>query len=295
MRTPNGDSIAEQVSHHQSTDTNFSDVAHSLTEAHAHRPGLWQQDLEKTNDALHEKGVLPGMDIVGVKGQDLVTRDSSGNVQLVDSTNITSVHDQGYSAGSTSEIGGRYTTTNADGSGTVTAKRGDSSPWVLSQAVLRSQGIDNPTANQMANYQIELERTNGINVSQIKPGDEIIIPASTRAGDQTDFGGDRAAAQAQADKAAVDKQYDEATAAMNKFGEGTSWLGTNYISRDDIDTAMTRGDLTDADKRGLQFLDKNYDRIASPEGFWAGGVWPSGLDKWKTDSEERIQERFDAP
>src|ERR1700722_19773444 len=118
-KNPNGDTIAGQIQQHKSTDTDLSDVAHSLTDAHAHRPGLWQQDLKKANDAMHKQGLLPGMDIVGVKGQDLVTKDSSGKTQLVDSTNIGSRHTEGidiYNAKST-DIGGRHATVNPDGSG----------------------------------------------------------------------------------------------------------------------------------------------------------------------------------
>jgi len=85
-----GDTIADQIRQHQSTDNDLSDVARSLADAHADRPAMWRQDLAQTNDALHEKGFLPGMDIIGVSGQDLVTRDSSGTVRQFDSTDVRS-------------------------------------------------------------------------------------------------------------------------------------------------------------------------------------------------------------
>jgi len=295
----NGDTIADQVKHHQSTDTNISDVAHSLTDAHAHRPGLWQQDLAKANDALHKQGLLPGVDVVGMRGQDMVTRDQqTGKVQLVDSTNTASRHNAGFNGprqDASTDVGGRHATTNTDGSGTVTAKSGDNSPWVLSQAVLKSQGIDNPSPNQMANYQMELEKANGKKVGQFKPGDDIKIPPFTTAGDKTDFVGDRAGAQATKEKADVDKQYDEASAALKKFAGGGVNLGitdSRNMNRDDINTALQRTDLTDADKRGLQFLSQNYDKLATSGGIYRSGVWGSSLDKAKTAAEAQVQNKL---
>jgi hypothetical protein len=304
-RIPNGDSIADQVKHHQSTDTNFSDVAHSLTDAHAHRPGMWQEDLAKTNAALHAQGILPGMDIVGVRGQDLLTRDSSGQVQLVDATNISTRHNEGLSGGNawsaqSSDVGGRHATTNPDGSGTVTAQRGDNSAWVLSQALLKSQGIDNPTPNQMANFQMELEKANNKKVSQFKPGEEIKVPPASKAGDQTDFVGDRAGAQAKKEKEAVDAQYDLGSKAASKFaGADTSRLMQTVppsISQADITKALS-GNITEDERKGLTFLRDNYDRLQNRDSgtlglYKTGVIFQSNLEKGKTTDEARVQDRL---
>jgi len=296
--TPNGDTIADQVKRHQSTDTNLSDVAHSLTDAHAHRPGMWQQDLAKANDAMHNKGLLPGLDLVGVRGQDLVTRDGQGHVQLVDSTDTKSRHSSGYSGGSTwqaqsKDIGGRSAGINPDGSGTVKAQSGDNSPWVLSQAVLKSQGIDNPTPNQMANYQMELEKANNKKVSQIKPGDDIQIPPFSQAGGQTDFRGDRAGAQAATERTSVNQQFDEATAALRKFGYNL--IGDNKMTQADIQKALGRNDLTPADQRGLQFMNSNYDQLSTrnSNGHWSG-ISDTGLDNGRTKAQGGVQDRLAA-
>jgi hypothetical protein len=293
-KNPNGDSIAGQIKQHQSTDTDFSDVAHSLTDAHAHRPGLWQQDLKKANDAMHQKGLLPGMDIVGVKGQDLVTKDSSGKTQLVDSTDISSKHTAGidiYNAKST-DIGGRHATVNPDGSGTVTAGRGDNSPWVLSQALLKEQGVDKPTPNQMANYQMEIEKANGKKVGQIKPGDSIKIPPYSKGGDSTDFAPDRIENQDKKDKAAVDANYDDAKKALDKFaGADTPWYSkTNppSLSKEDIEKGLAPDSgATPEERKGLEFIKANYDRLqATGNHVWKNGVvFQYNLDNGKNKDE----------
>jgi hypothetical protein len=306
-KTPTGDTIADQVKHHQSTDTNLSDVAHSLTDAHAHRPGMWQQDLKKANDSMHKQGLLPGVDIVGMNGQDMITRNQqTGQVQRVDSTNTASRHNEGMSGGNqwsakSNDVGGRHGTVNPDGSGTVTAQRGDNSPWQLSQAVLKSQGIDHPTPNQMANYEKELEKANGKKVSQIKPGEEIKIPASTKAGNQTDFVGDRAGAAATAEKAGVDTQYDQAAAAASKFaGADTNILHRTTppsISQADITKALQSPDLSDADKKGLNFLKDNFEKLKNTDSgalglYKTGVIFQSNIAKGKTDAEAVVQQHL---
>jgi hypothetical protein len=291
-RTPSGDSIADQLRHHQSTDTDLADVAHSLTDAHAHRPGAWQQDLAKTNVAMHEKGLLPGMDIVGIKGQDFVIRDSQGHVQLVDSTNIANRHADGHSGG-TRDIGGRSANLNSDGSGSVQAQRGDNSAWVLSQALLKSQGIDNPTANQMANYQMELEKVNGRPVSQFKPGDQIKIPATTRSGDQTDFVAERANTKAAKDKAIVDTNYDLAAAALSKFASSGGIIRSSNISMEDINKALT-GNVTEDERKGLTFLRDHYEQLQNRDTSLTGGktgvIYQSNLDTARTAEENTIRQ-----
>jgi len=258
---------------HTKGDTNLTGVAQLLTDAHAHQPSNYQQELQQATTAMHDKGLLPGLDIVGMKGQDMVVRDqNTGRVQLVDSTNTNSRHDQGISGGNTwqaesTTIGGRNATTNPDGTGTVTAGPGDKSPWVLSQAILKSQGIDNPTPNQMANYQLELEKANGMKVGQFKPGQEIKIPASTTTGDQTDFTKDRATAQTQAQKTTIDKQYDQAQKMLDKYGHSTFMgMGEDHITKDDITKALQDKKTPAADREGLQFLADNFDKLSKSNG-----------------------------
>jgi len=291
-RTPNGDSIADQVRHHQSNDVNLSDVASSLTDAHAHRPGVWQEDLAKTNAALHANGILPGMDIVGIKGQDFVTRDSQGHVQLVDSTNITSRHTDSHSGGAR-DIGGRHANLNPDGSGTVEAQRGDNSGWVLSQALLRSQGIDKPTPNQMANYQLELEHLNGKPVSQFKPGDQIKVPPSAKSGDQTDFVAERANAAEARDKSVVDHNYDLAARALDKFASSGGIIRSSNISMDDINKALT-GTVTEDERKGLTFLRDHYQQLQNTDTSLTGGkvgvIYQSNLDAARTAEENKIRQ-----
>jgi hypothetical protein len=289
----NGDTIADQIKHHQKTDTDLSDVQHSLTDAHAHRPGLWQADLAKANKALHDSGILPGMDIVGTRGQDLVMKDKDGHTQIVDATNTNHKH-QDNAGGNDSTINGRHAKLNPDGSGTVTAGHDDKYGWNLSKDLLKNQGIDNPTPNQMANYEKELEKLNGKKVSQFKNGEEIKVPPTTKGGDNTEFVGDRAEDKAKTDKAAVDKQAEEGEAAIKKFAPaGANLLVTDSrnMNQDDITKALKRTDLTDADKRGLEFLRDNYDKLATTGSIYRSGVYGSNVEKWKTGQEQSIEQK----
>jgi hypothetical protein len=287
MTRPNGDSAADQVQHHLSTDSNLGDVAHALTEDHAHRPGAWQQDLQKTNAALHEKGMLPGLDIVGMRGQDFVTRDAQGHTQIVDATNIYSHHED--RAAGDGAVNGRHEHHNTDGSGTVQAKPGDNRQWQLSQDLLKSQGIEKPTPNQMANYQIELEKLNGKSVSQFKPGDEIKIPPTARGGDQTEFVGDRADKTARQEKENIDRQATEAKDALEKFaGHG---FNSSNLNQDDITEALKKTDLSPADTRGLQFLHDHYDELAESGLLSRRAVYGTGIEQWKTTQEKQAEQR----
>jgi hypothetical protein len=81
------ENLTDKIHHHGSSDTDLRDVSSSLIDLHAHRPGMWQNDLKLANQSLHAQGLLPGLDIVGTRGQDLVVRDSNGQTQLLDSQN----------------------------------------------------------------------------------------------------------------------------------------------------------------------------------------------------------------
>ncbi|HEY9734614.1 MAG TPA: hypothetical protein V6C89_22070 [Drouetiella sp.] len=286
MSRPNGDSIADQVRHHLRTDSDLSDVARSLTDAHAHRPGHWQQDLARTNAALHERGILPGIDIVGIRGQDFVGRDSEGRTQIIDATNVYTRHED--RAANTRDMAGRPATQNPDGSGTVQARAGDNRQWQLSQDILKAQGIERPTPNQMANFQIELERLNGRPVSQFRPGDQIRIPASSQGGDQTEFVGDRADRRARQQLEDANRQASEARAALEKFaGHG---FNSSNLNRDDINQALRGPNLTPADTRGLQFLRDHYDEIAESGLLYRNAVYGSGIDRWTQTQATRIEQ-----
>jgi hypothetical protein len=290
---PDGDAIAGQIRHHNSTDTDLSDVAQSLTNAHAHRPGLWQQDLDKANTSLHQQGLLMGMDIVGIHGQDIVMKNEySGDNVLIDSTDINHQHaDTTGEKGST--VNGREANLNPDGSGTVIAGRDDKYGWVLASDLLKNQGIDDPTSNQMANYQIELERLNGRPVSEFRRGDEIQVPPSVINDGTTEFSSDRIEDKYKSSVNQVDQQANEAEDALKKFhgwGQGLNFLGTSYITEGDIDTALKRDDLTVADTRGLEFLKENYSALENHDGFHADkAIFNGGIEQWKTAHETELE------
>jgi hypothetical protein len=89
--------------------------------------------LAAVNQKLHDQGILPGFDIVGIRGSDFVTKStSSGGTELFDSTNLNNHHTD--SKVGTSTINGRVASLAVSGD------------------VLKSQGIENPTENQIQNY-----------------------------------------------------------------------------------------------------------------------------------------------
>jgi hypothetical protein len=285
---PTGETIAKQLEG-LTQQSNFADITNALTDAHAHRPGLFQQDLAAVNAKLHEQGILPDFNIVGVRGQDLVATDASGKTTLFDSTNLSYHHED--TTGSTAQINGRDATLNPDGSGKVTVKQGDT-VWSISNDVLKAQGIENPTANQIANYVKELEHSNTISRRHpIRKGDQITLPPAVQNSANTEFTDDRANGEENKTVADINDTFAAAEAAIAK----TKFYGIPFQG---IDKARLQGfldgnDLNDQERKGMQFLVNDYDqfqnkvttRYGQPE------VWfdESLVNKWQQTSLDQAR------
>lgn len=298
---PTGDSIATTIRNRDvRNELPYADLAKDLTDAHAHRPGVWQQDLEKVNKALHEKGLLPGLDIVGTRGQDLVTKDKNGKIQIVDSTDPSRTRED--AAKRSTPINGRQAEINPDGSGTVKVGKHDN-PWKFSKDVLKSQGIEEPTANQIANYTKELERLNGKgSMAKFQEGQEIKIPGgvSTKGSDQTQFAGDRIEAKAKKEQTDLQKQHDDLDATRYKFAGASSLMRSTIppsISKADIDYALdpkNGREVTDSDRKNLMALKADFDKYKTPGSVLTLGedrIFGSGIDSWQKQQSEAIEKR----
>ncbi len=280
---PTGDTIAQHLQGRKEGDS-LLDVANALTDAHAHRPGLFQQDLAAVNQKLHDQGILPGFDIVGVRGQDLVTKNTSlGVTEIFDSTNLNNHHAD--VTGSTAMINGRKATIGADGSGQLIVKKGDNN-WAISRDVLKSQGIESPTDTQIANYEKELVKANGKgSLAMIYAGETIKLPPSMKGGANTEFTDDRANGAEQKAKDQITEETDAAKAAMAK----TNWtLGSGFnVSKSEIMNDLNRSDLTDQERKGFEFLRDNFDQMKDVgKGFLGadGKIWEGGLQQWKDNA-----------
>ncbi len=252
---PTGDQIAQQVKS-KTAESSLVDIARELTDAHNHRPGLFNQDLAKVNQALHDQGILPGIDIVGVNGQDFVGKKSDGSTVVIDSSDVSRTHDG--PSGSVLCINGRIASRNSDGSGTVVVGKGDSA-WTISRDVLKSQGITSPTDNQIANYTKELEQLNGKDkMAHLQPGKPIDLPPANKDSFDTQFTDDRANAQKDKTIKEVTDNIDAAKAAVGL----TNWHGIDFgggVSKERLQGLLdTKTDLTDQEKKGLNFLIDDY-------------------------------------
>ncbi len=290
---PSGKSISDQILCHDPNGS-FADVAHSLTDAHAHRPGVWQDDLNQATAAFHQTGLLPGLDLVGVRGQDLIARDELGKVQVFDSTQLSRHHEDKTS--SEGKINGRDSWINPDGSGAIVAGHTDHkwNGWGLAKDVLKSQGNEHPTDNQVANFAREIEKFNGKPMTEIKEGEMVKLPPSTKGGDHTEFG-DKAEALAGQSREQTQAIHDDAKAALVKFaGRGTIAgydLGNANITREEVDKALAYADLTEQQRRGLTFIHNNYDTLAQQDGKYTpnGNVYVNGLDQWQNDEAQKAR------
>ncbi|HEY9679524.1 MAG TPA: hypothetical protein V6C76_16060 [Drouetiella sp.] len=276
---PTGDSIADQIKSRPSDQSNFSDIARMLTSDHDHRPGLFQQDLAKVNDALHAKGLLPGVDIVGMNGQDFVAKSQKDqSIVNVDATDLTRM--KAADNGKVFSLNGRLAAVNGDGSGNLVVQKGDN-PWKIGADILKSQGVDNPTDRQIANMYKELQQLNpSKTLDHLKPGDKINYPASVVDGTDTKFQSDRANATADQSKKDAQDNYDGAMNAMGKFGEnawgGLPGAGGLNITMDEVNQGLARTDITDADRKSLNFIKDNFNQIAVD-----GRFWQNDLGAWK--------------
>lgn len=306
--TPTGDSIAASIRNRDvRNELPMADLARDLNAAHARRPGAFQQDLAKVNEALHEKGILPGVDIVGTRGQDLVTRDrKTGATRVVDASNPT-IDDgkrgaQLDAARSKADIGGRKADIGPDGSGTVKVAKGDN-PWKLSEDVLKSQGIKEPTANQIANYQIELNRLNGKDaMRRFHEGQEIKLPpaVSAKGNDSTQFAGDRIERTAKKEQEDLKEKSESLDLTRYKFAGASSTFRSTIppsISKADIDYALdpkNKMDLTNQDRKNLMELKADFDKYKTPGGVLTLGedrIFSSGITGYQKQQSAEIERK----
>jgi hypothetical protein len=184
LETPTGDSITSKLQDNTQA-YGLPEVTKDLMDAHAHRPGLFAQDLAKVNEGIEH--LMPGLDIVGIDGKDLLARDEQNQTFLVDASNPE--NRKPVSTETTEQaIGdnGRVAQLAEDGSGKYTVVGGDSC-WRIADDILTAQGVAEPTDNQIANYIKELEQHNGRSFSSLQIGDEINIPTMVQGSEETAF------------------------------------------------------------------------------------------------------------
>jgi hypothetical protein len=169
--------------------TDVSGFTRDLSQYWAHHPGNYQAELKQINEGLHAKGLLPGLEIVGVNGRDLVLKGPGGagpetSIIYKDSADLSKAAGAPAGPGQKEKIGGRDSTFAEDGSGTVTAKKGDS-PWSIARDLLIKQNGGNPKGvsdHDIANYIKELASKNPSLLHGLKPGDEVQVPAASKKG-----------------------------------------------------------------------------------------------------------------
>jgi LysM repeat protein len=306
---------------------NLSDLAQELMSSHAHRPGLVQEDLAKATEALHANGSLANLSIIGLDGKDLIARDDQGQTLLLDSSNPD--NQQVLPADLvTQPIGesGRTAELAADGSGKYTVVSGDSC-WRIANDILTSQGVEQPTDNQIANYIKELETSNGRSFAQLQVGDAINIPTKIQGGESSRFAAPDstdstnpettipADATVPADTAIpTDTSVPELSAEaakqmeLEKFGIDTSYalMGQGFeratehftprgtyakpsATLYDINSTLNRSDLTNNEKLGLQMVQSQYDFLKSSED---GNIHLRDLDSGKAQSYQEIEAKY---
>jgi hypothetical protein len=292
---PTGESIVQELNGRRPGDS-LSDVARDLTDAHFHRPGLFQQDLAEVNQKLHDQGILPGFNIVGVQGQDLVAKkaDATGAVSVFDATD-TDRHRQLDTPAFGNNINGRQATINPDGSGQVTAKRGDNDPSSLSRDILQAQGTANPTDTQVANYVKELQRENGKPyMHHLREGQTVKLPASVVSGDQSQFTSDRANDRlTQSKQNILDPVVDAKTILMDYSGLGNQ----SSMTKDEITSALNSTELSTAQRKALQFMQTDFDQLKNTGAFLGGfgalvggdRIWLGGLDQYQQDQDQAAE------
>lgn len=288
---PTGDSIATTIGNRDvRNELPYADLAKDLSDAHARRPGLWQQDLDKVNKALHDKGMLPGLDIIGTKGQDLVTRDKDGKTVLVDASGHSRQHVvEGGGACKKFGDAGRTGEMNPDGSGKYKIQKNDNA-WNVSRDILKAQGEEKPSANQVANYIKELQRFNGVSdLAKLQPGQEIKIPPRVTGGDKTEFTRERAADTIKGMNDKVGEAADSYSAAVDKFGRGAGSF--RHVDQAAIKDALANGNPTPDERKALEFMQKNYDQMKFKPGTFSvaqEGIYPEQIANWKAAELKKI-------
>jgi hypothetical protein len=286
---PTGDDIVADIHEMRANETNLFRVAALLTDAHAHRPGVYQQDLHKVNAALHDKGILPGMDVVGVRGEDLVARDKQGHVRLYDSKNTNySYEDNG------GDYNDKFGTNkgkfgyNADGSG-IYQVAGKDNAWSIANDVLKNEGLEHPTSNQRANFIKELAEDNpDKDLAKLRPGDELTIPPGTVKLDK--ISPERASIAASQAYAELNTNYDGGTVALAHHSG--IWGGQNYMDKNQIKAALDNPATAPVDRPGLEFLNRNFDVLKDKNGgYYNNSITEDTLAKWKADQARHIDDR----
>lgn len=275
-----GDQIAKQISG-RNENSNFADIAREIHDMMDHRPKGYAAELAKVNDALHAAGILPGIDITGVQGSDLIGKNPSGATVRMDSTDLG--HSKVDTTSSTKPINGREATVNADGSGQLTVKAGDSG-WSIASDVLKSQGNANPSAREIANLSLQLEQLNGKNaLHNLHPGDVLKFPPSLKGGVDTSFVSERANDTEDATKAEIQSNFDAAFAAYQK---NTTWqLGAGYkVSQEDINRFLSDGSLTAQERQGFQFFKDNWNMLSRD-----GYIWENEVKAWKDTATSQAE------
>lgn len=285
---PTGDDIAAHINEMQPKETNLSNVAHLLTEAHAHRPGQYHEDLTKVNTALHEKGILTDMNVVGVRGEDLIARDNNGHVRVYDSHNTKySYEDNG---GNYNDKFGRNKGTfgfNPDGSG-IYQVAGRDNAWTIADDMLKQQGIEHPTKNQRGNFVREMAAANpGTDLSKLAPGEELTIPASTYKPDK--ISPERSSIAASQAYAELNTNFDGASVALRNHSE--TWGMQNYMHKDQIDAALKDPSTPANERPGLEFMSKNFDALKVSNGWYKNCITDESLAQWKADQARHIENR----
>ncbi|MBP9093526.1 LysM peptidoglycan-binding domain-containing protein [bacterium] len=298
---------------------NLSDLAQELMSSHAHRPGLVQEDLAKATEALHANGSLANLSIIGLDGKDLIARDEQGQTLLLDVSNPenqqvlpTNIVSQPIGAnGRTAELA-------ADGSGKYTVVSGDSC-WRIANDILTSQGVEQPTDNQIANYIKELETSNGRSFAQLQVGDEINIPTKIQGGVSSSFAdpekavptditvptetiipaetsvpelSPEAAKQMELEKFGIDTNYALMGQGLNRATEHFTPRGTYSkpsATLYDINSTLNRSDLTANEKLGLKMMQSQYDYLKSSED---GNIHLSDLDRGKAQRYQEIEAKY---
>lgn len=242
-----------------SSSTDLSSVARALTDLHTQRPGLFGKDLELANEALHHKGLLPDLDIVAVKGQDLITRERTGEhkTRIVDAADTALRRDPSATT-SPSAMGsrGREAQMNPDGSARYKVKGGDNE-WSVAYDMLHGQTGEKPTPTEQANYLKELHKANpSADLKHLKPGQELTLPPVTKGGADTTMTGARDERDTAHKLELLKKDGAAAQSALEK--QMKSGLTPSFSSfKEQLEKATTNPALTPDERNSLEMLQKD--------------------------------------
>ncbi len=320
-----GDSIAAKVE--DTTQTySLSEVTQDLMDAHAHRPGLINDDMKKVTESLHEAGVLKDFEIVGINGKDLIARDTNFNTSvLVNTEDPSTVHALSSEVTET-PVGqhGRVASLAQDGSGNYTVSGGDSA-WKVARDLLSNRGMELPTDNQVANYIIELEHYNERSLAQLQIGDVINVPPMIKDGEQTDFAPaptpevtpevvtpevitpdavvdatfdtlenmPLTQGMADAQKAIVELTKNDLAVGYELARQGfqIAGIGTNWTDQTSISNAMAAEGRSEAETKALATLLEKYDEIRTADD---GYLYPGDIANWQLVQNKKIDDALAA-